>query len=252
MKDDKYFGFSTNDDFDDFKVVNLPDDDREDDFKLVELVDFDTEDDVRIVCLSDASTFSNSASEQDARWCSIDHIDHMKRKTPALPSSSGLKTRCSRKQRIIKSVIVAALVVAVLLAFVSNSLMGSRTGVQTSTASASRSASIAPIMAPPANAAPLIIDANHYYIQLNPNWAQILLDGHSLKHFPVPGVDPPLRIPAGQHLITWRTNDQQIYSCTMSVPPSLMDTCVYNGPEPLQNGVSVWIIAIPHFDDAAS
>ena len=63
MKDDEYFGFSTNDDF---KVVNLPDDAREDedDFKLVDLVNFATEGDIRIVSLDDVDRYRNSATEQ--------------------------------------------------------------------------------------------------------------------------------------------------------------------------------------------
>ncbi len=246
MKDDEYFGFSTNDDF---KVVNLPDDDSKDDFKIGDLVDFDSEDDIRIVSLSDVETVHNIATEQDGGRNWIDQIDHMKRKNPALASSSALKPRCTRKRHVVKSAIVAVLVAAVWLVFLGNSPWVTRMGAHTSTASISHSVPMAPIIAPPAHAAPLIIDANHYYIQLNPNWTQILLDGHSLLHVPIPGVDPPLQISAGHHLVMWRTNTHQIFSCTMSVPPSLTDTCTYNGPESLQNGESVWIITFPHFND---
>lgn len=249
MKDDEYFGFSTNGDF---KGINLPEDGSEDDFKLVDLVNFDTEDDVRVVRLSDVNGFHNGATEQDAGCHWIDQIDgrnQRKWKTSLLPSSSALKAGCTRKRQVVKSAIVAVLVMMVLLFFIGNSLMKVRTGVQSSTASASQAVPMAPIIEPPTHAEPLIIDANHYYIQLNPDRAQILLDGHTLLHVPVPGVDPPLQISHGQHLITWRTNSHWIYSCTMSAPPSLMDTCVYNGPEVLQNGVSVWIISFPYFND---
>ncbi len=173
----------------------------------------------------------------------------MTQKPPALPSASALKPRCTRKRHIVKSAIVAVVVVMVLLVFTGKYLTGSRTGVQTSTASAAQSAPGAPNIAPPANAAPLIIDANHYYIQLNPGWTQVLLDGHPLKYVPIPGVDPPLQISPGHHSVMWQTSNYQMYSCTMSVPPSLVDSCDYNGPEPLPNGVSVWIITFPHFDD---
>jgi hypothetical protein len=246
MKDDEYFGFSTNDDF---KVVNLPDDAREDDFKLLDLVNFATEGDIRIVSLDDVDHYRSSASEQNMGHNWIDQFDSMTQKPPWFPSASALKPRCSCKSHIVKSAIVAVVVVMVLLVFTGKYLTGSRTGVQTSTASAAQSAPVAPNMAPPANAAPLIIDANHYYIQLNPGWTQVLLDGHPLKYVPIPGVDPPLQISPGHHSVMWQTSNYQMYSCTMSVPPSLVDSCVYNGPEPLPNGVSVWIITFPHFDD---
>ena len=173
----------------------------------------------------------------------------MTRKTSALSSSSALKSRCTRKRHMIKSAIVAVVVVMALLVFTGNTIIGARTSVKTSTASAPQSVPVAPDTGPVAHAAPLIIDATHYYIQLDLNWTQILFDGHTLKHVPIPGVDPPLRISVGHHLIMWRMNTSQTYSCTMSVPPSLMDTCVYEGPEALQNGISVWIITLPHFDD---
>jgi hypothetical protein len=248
MKDDEYFGFSTNDDF---KVVNLPDDahEDEDDFKLVDLVNFATEGDIRIVSLDDVDAYRNSASEQHTGHNWIGHMDHMTRRTSPLSSASALKLRCTRKRQIVKSAIVALVVVMVLLVFTGKSFIGARVGVQTSTASASQSVPVAPNRVPSAQAAPFIIDANHYYIQLDLNWAQILLDGHSLKYVPIPGVDPPLQISVGHHLVMWRMNTSQTYSCTMSVPPSLMDTCVYDGPEPFQDGVSVWIITMPHFDD---
>lgn len=246
MKDAEYFGFSTNDDF---KVVNLPDNAREDDFKVVDLVNFDAAGDIRIVSLDDVDHCGNSASEQNTRRNWIDHIDHKTRKPPVLSSASALKPRCTRQRQIVKSAIVAAAVVMILLVFTGNALIGSRAGVQTNTATAAQSVPVAPNIALPTHATPLIIDASHYYIQSNPDWTQVLLDGDSLLHVPIPGVDPPLQIAAGHHSVMWQTSDHQMYRCTMSLPPSLMDTCVYNGSEPLQNGVSVWIIAFPHFSD---
>ena len=246
MKDDEYFGFSTNDDF---KVVNLPDDDSEDDFKIVNLVDFDSEDDIRIVNLSDVGTFHAITTEQDRERNWIDHIDRERRRKPSFVSSSALKPRCTRKRRMVKSAIVAALVVTVLLLFLGNSPWNSGKGNLSHTASISQSVPLAPIIAPPVHAAPLIIDANHYYIQWNSNWTQILLDGHALRYVPIPGIDPPLQISAGHHRVMWRTSNHHLFSCTMSVPPSLMDTCAYNGPESLQNGDSVWIITFPQVND---
>ncbi|HLJ35139.1 MAG TPA: hypothetical protein VKU38_15910 [Ktedonobacteraceae bacterium] len=246
MKDDEYFGFSTNDDF---KVVNLPDDDSEDDFKIVDLVDFDSEDDIRIVSLSDVGAFHAITTEQDRELSWIDHIDRKKRRKPSFVSSSALKPRCTRKQRVVKSAIVAVLVVTVLLVFLGNAPWNSSKDTLSHTASISQSVPLAPIIAPPVHAAPLIIDANHYYIQLKSSWTQILLDGHSLRNVPIPGVDPPLQISAGHHSVMWRTSNHQLFSCTMSVPPSLTDTCAYNGPELLQSGDSVWIITFPHFND---
>lgn len=246
MKDDEYFGFSTNDDC---KVVNLPDNGSEDDFKIVDLVDFESEDDIRIVSLSDVGTFHAIATEQDGKFSRVDHIDRERRKKPSFVSSSALKPRCTRRQCMVKSATVAVLVVTVLLVFLGNAPWNSSKGNLSHTASISQSVPLAPIIAPPVHAAPLIIDANHYYIQWHSNWTQILLDGHALRYVPIPGVDPPLQVSAGHHRVMWRTNNHQLFSCTMSVPPSLTDTCAYNGPESLPNGDSVWIITFPHFND---
>jgi hypothetical protein len=249
MKDDEYFGFST---VGDYKVVDLPDDGTEDDFKVVDLLNFDTEDDVRIVNLSDVSSLRNVEDEgnRGSNW--LDQIDRFDPKAPSLQSFSALKPRCSRRRRVVQSAVVTVLVVTVMLVFVGNFLwihsIGSM-GVQSSTTSASVPVSANPVMAAPAASAPLIIDYSHYYLELSPFLTQILIDGHSLLHIPIPGVDPPLRIFVGKHLVMWRMKNHQTYSCMMSVPPTMSDTCSYDGPESLQNGVAVWIITMPHSND---
>ena len=244
MKDDEYFGFST---IGDYKVVDLPDDDTEDDFKVVNLLEFDTEDDVRIVNLSDVRSFRKVEGEEDRLCNGI---------TPTLQSFSALKSRRSRRQHVVLSAVVSVLVVTVLLVFLSSFSWvrsigrADEVGAQGSTASASEPAQPAPVLAAPISSAPLVIDVSHYYIETIPAWAQILLDGHSLLHIPVPGVDLPLWISAGRHLVMWRLNNNHVYSCTMTVPPSLSDTCAYDGPASLQNGVAVWIITLPHFNNS--
>lgn len=248
MKDDEYFGFSMNGNF---KEVNLPDDVSATDLKLVELVDFASDDDIRIVSLDDVDQYHKNALEEDTGPDWIDHFDPVKPKPRVLPSSSALEARCTHTRYIVKSMIVTGLVMMGMLVFLGNGLWlsGRSTARSSSMASStSRSTTMAPVIAPPANAAPLIIDTSHYYIQLGANWTQILLDGHALLHVPISGVDSPLWIAAGHHLVMWQLSDHRTLSCTMTVPPSLTDTCAYDGPEPLRSGVSVWIITFPHFD----
>ena len=181
-----------------------------------------------------------------------DQIDRFDRKAPSLQSYSALKPRCSRRRRVVRSAVVTMLVVTVMLVFVGNFLWIHSIGsmrVQSSTASSSVPVSSNPIMAAPFTSAPLIIDASRYYIESSPFLMQILIDGQSLLHVPIPGVDPPLQIFVGKHLIVWRMKNHQTYSCMMSVPQTMSDTCSYEGPESLQDGVAVWIIAIPYVND---
>src|SRR5579863_2007156 len=247
MKDDDYYGFST---ARDYKVVDLAAYASEDDFKVVDLLDFDTEDDVRIVNLSDVHTFQNVDDEDTKCIRGIDQVD---RRTSSLQSCSALKSRCSRGRHIVKSAVVAMLVMTVLLVFTGNFSLVRSLGMQSDATSASSAIqppiTAAPISIVPIAAEPLIIDADRFYIAASLAPVRISIDGHSLLHVPTIGVDPPVRFPAGRHLLIWRTDRNRTFGCTMTVPSSISDTCEYVGPTPLQNGVAVWIIAFPHFKD---
>lgn len=247
MKDDEYFGFSSNGDF---KVINPPD--SVDDFTIIDLVDFSNENDIRIVSLDDVHHYRKNAHKEDEGHSWVDDFDPVKREAAMLPSASALRPRSSHRRRVVKSLIVSGLVMLGMIVFLSNGLWlsrGSTAHPSSAASTASQPVTMAPAIAPPANAAPFIIDTTHFYIQFSTSWRQVLLDGQPLLHVPIPGVDSPLWIAPGHHLVMWQTGDHQMYSCTITVPPSLTDTCDYNGPEPLRNGISVWIITLPHTND---
>ncbi len=261
MKDDDYYGFST---AADYKVVDLADcaSEGEDDFKVVDLVDFDTEDDVRIVNLSDVSAFQNaegnevSACNWTDRINQVGRVGHVDRMAPTLQSCSALKSRCSRRRHIVKSAVIAMLVMTVLLVFTGSFSWIRNLGMQSVVSSPSSMAQ-APITAPPISIAPieaepLIIAADRFYIAASLSLVRISIDGHSLLHIPTIGVDPPIRFSSGRHQLIWRTARERIFGCTMTVPSSISDTCQYVGPAPLQNGVAVWIITLPHLNNEMS
>lgn len=226
MKDSEYYGFSTDDNCDDFKVVDLNDEDVEDDFRVIDLVNFDTEEDVRIVALADCER----GQEQ--------YEDEMN-----LPSISALKPRSTRRRHIVQSVMVVGLVCAFLLVFLGNSTL-----VRTAVASRFTTATPHQALAQTQTSEPmtLAIDTDRFYIAPSVPGEPISIDGRVLSHVPLIGVDPPLHLTYGHHTLLWRTSSRRVMTCTVSVPPSFSDTCAYDGPQPLPTGLAVWIISVPH------
>ena len=88
----------------------------------------------------------------------------------------------------------------------------------------------------------LVPGANLFYIQLQPAWGKIALDGHTLARLPVIGKDAPLQLVAGRHVLQWIAPPFVTQSCTVSVPPSTNDTCSYNATQALSDGLSAWVV----------
>ncbi len=63
-----------------------------------------------------------------------------------------------------------------------------------------------------------------FYVRGDPAWGRLFIDGHPTA-LPDIGTDPPLRLARGQHLLTWQAAPFLTQQCTVSVPPSLTDTC---------------------------
>lgn len=224
MKESEYFGFSTDDNCDDFKVVDLNNCDGEDDFRVIDLVNFDTEEDVRIVALADCE-------QEQAQY-----KDEMN-----LPSISALKPRSTRRRHVVQSLVVVGLVCAFLMVFLGNSTL-----VRTAVASRFTTATPRHASVHGAESVALVIDSDRFYIAPNVPGEPVLIDGHVLSHVPLIGVDPPIHLAYGQHTLLWQTSGKQVMTCTISVPPSFSDTCAYDGPQPLPTGLAVWIISVPH------
>src|SRR5579859_2362143 len=56
----------------------------------------------------------------------------------------------------------------------------------------------------PTPTATLVPDVDLFYIDGAPSWGSAYLDGQRVKHLPKVGVDPPIRIARGQHVLGWK------------------------------------------------
>ncbi len=85
--------------------------------------------------------------------------------------------------------------------------------------------------------------ADLFYVQGNPPWGQLSIDGKAIAHLPRISYDPPLRLSRGRHILVWKANPFLLSSCTVSVPPSyITDTCGYHQAVQLDSGLSAYII----------
>jgi hypothetical protein len=57
-----------------------------------------------------------------------------------------------------------------------------------------------------------------FYIDAEPLWGTLFVDGHMLKQLPIPGVNPPIQLTTGQHTILWTAVPFEPRQCTFSVP----------------------------------
>src|SRR5579859_2210301 len=74
---------------------------------------------------------------------------------------------------------------------------------------------------------PSIRGSNLYYLDVNVPDERVTIDGRLLLHIPRPGVDPPLAISPGSHVISWSAFPFRQQSCTISAPYSFGDNCDY-------------------------
>jgi hypothetical protein len=82
-----------------------------------------------------------------------------------------------------------------------------------------------------------------FYVQGNPPWGQLSIDGKAVAHVPRIGLDPPLRLARGRHVLVWKADPFLSLRCTVSVPGSYAtDTCRYNQSVHMYSGLFVYII----------
>jgi len=81
-----------------------------------------------------------------------------------------------------------------------------------------------------------------FYVQGNPPWGQLSIDGKAIAHLPRISY-PPLRLSRGRHILVWKADPFLLSSCTVSVPASYAtDTCRYNQTMQLDSGLLAYII----------
>jgi hypothetical protein len=94
----------------------------------------------------------------------------------------------------------------------------------------------------PSPTAPVAPAESQFYVQGNPPWGSLLIDGRSMRPLPM-RTTAPLRLSPGRHTLLWRAAPFNAQSCTTSVPPDFADdTCVDNSAVQLEKGVYVSII----------
>nr|BBH94181.1 hypothetical protein KTA_23800 [Thermogemmatispora argillosa] len=65
-----------------------------------------------------------------------------------------------------------------------------------------------------------------YYLSVDLPWTRVAVDGQPLSQRSVLAFTAPLQLLRGSHLISWQAPPFREQSCTISVPPSLQDTCL--------------------------
>lgn len=149
---------------------------------------------------------------------------------PPPPRRSALRSRWTARQRVFQLVVIACVTLLLLSLFL---------GSFTSTHSiVSGLLHLKPTMQPSPQGA-----SDLFYVQGSPSWGQLFIDGRRMARVPVLGVDRPLRLSRGSHLLRWQANPFQPLSCTVSIPFLLgADTCLYNEAVPVGANSSAWII----------
>jgi hypothetical protein len=63
-----------------------------------------------------------------------------------------------------------------------------------------------------------------FYIDKDVPWVRVFVDGHQIE-LPRMGIDKPLKIGRGHHLISWYADPFQQQSCLLSIPFTIDDSC---------------------------
>lgn len=91
----------------------------------------------------------------------------------------------------------------------------------------------------PTATAPIRAGENNLYITLSPHWGSVLLDGKTLPHLPVEGIDQPLQLARGVHMLRWQFAPIIDYSCRITVPTAQDDNCpLHIGIQPGKKGIA--------------
>ncbi len=151
--------------------------------------------------------------------------------TPSVPVSSSLQDpRFTPRQRKLQLFITTSLVVLVLLVIIGNivSIPGFVTRV---------------LFGPtPAPTATLVPGADLFYVQGDPTWGRLFIDGRPVALLPRIGIDAPLRLARGQHVLSWHAEPFNVQTCRVSVPPVFSDTCAFGGSIQSNTAAFAWVV----------
>lgn len=140
-------------------------------------------------------------------------------------SRSGLRRRWTMRQRLLQLMVTTMIVLLLLSIFVGNS--------------ASMRSVITGLFRPTPTPSPSG-ESDFFYVQGNPPWGQLFIDGHRIARLPLVG-EPPLHLQRGMHVLRWQASPFEPVSCTISVPGYSADTCLIHAV-PVNAKISAWLI----------
>ena len=151
--------------------------------------------------------------------------------TPPFPVSSSLRdSRFTPRQRQLQLFVTASLVVLLLLVIIGNtvSIPGFVTRI---------------LFGPtPVPTATIVPGADLFYVQGDPTWGRLFIDGQPVAQLPRIGIDAPLRLARGQHVLSWHAEPFNVQICTVSVPPVSSDTCAFGGAIQSNTAAFAWVV----------
>lgn len=103
---------------------------------------------------------------------------------------------------------------------------------------------IARVTALPTPTPTLPSEETEFYVQGDPPWGHLAINGRLLSAVPAPGAAVPLHLSPGHYTLQWQAAPFTPQTCSLSVPPDYAsDTCVDNSVIQVSNGASVSIIS---------
>lgn len=87
--------------------------------------------------------------------------------------------------------------------------------------------------------------SNLFYIETSPDWGSISIDGQVFSHLSARGIDQPLELSTGAHVVQWNAAPFPPQECTFLVPPNISTTQCLNGdtaPVPKHPGLTAYLL----------
>ena len=140
------------------------------------------------------------------------------------PFASGRPLRVQRRRGIIVTIALLVTLVALVM-----------------TIAPTREALRGVVFGPtPTATKPVPAGEDNLYVTLSPHWGSVSLDNRVFTRLPVEGIDQPLRLSRGRHMLRWRYAPIIDYSCQLTVPSAIGDTCPTSiGILPGKKGIGV-------------
>jgi hypothetical protein len=82
-----------------------------------------------------------------------------------------------------------------------------------------------------------------FYIDKDVPWARVFVDEHQIQ-LPRMGIDEPLKLGRGHHLISWSADPFQLQSCLLAIPFAVDDTCPIAFNQVVYKGLTYQVILL--------